>query len=271
LATRVGHYLGRAITYTNNKWFKRALREYERITEIIPDSAFAYNAQADILILTGEDDKAIEICKQIIDLEPESPFAYNKLAGIYNRNGDNDEAAVQYRRVINIDPYNATAYLNLGIILESKDLIEESIKAYEKVIELVPSSPAAYNNLAWLYASKMQDKLDYALKLAEQARELAPDSAAVIDTYGWICYLSGMYDEALSELKTAVGGAPWNPTIRYHLGMAYYRKGLQRLALTEMERALDIGNKFPEAKEAKDLIEEISNIKGAEKKVNLVL
>jgi hypothetical protein len=42
------------------------------------------------------------------------------------------------------------------------------------------------------------------------------------------------------------------------------------LALAEIEDALKISNTFPEAKEAKDLIEKISMIKGAEKKISMI-
>jgi tetratricopeptide (TPR) repeat protein len=118
----------------------------------------------------------------------------------------------------------------------------------------------------------MQDKLEDAMKLAEKAKELAPNSPAVIDTLGWIYYLSGLHDEALSELRTAVRSATWNPTIRYHLGMAYYKKGLQREALTEMERALKISSTFPEAGDARELIEKIiiKRIKDTENKISML-
>ncbi|MHC4183262.1 MAG: tetratricopeptide repeat protein [Planctomycetota bacterium] len=270
LANKVSSHLSLAMAYSNNRWLKRALREYERLTQIIPDSAFAYNAQADILTLTGRGDKAIEIYKKIIELEPESSFAYNKIAAIHNRKGKKDEAEAQYRKVISFDSVNITAHLNLGVIFESKNMVEESIKAYEKVIELAPSSPIAYNNLAWVYISKMQGKLEDALKLAEKAKELAPDNVSIIDTLGWVYFLNGMYDKAMSELETAVRNAPLNPTIRYHMGMAYYKKGLQRLAFTEMEHAIKINNTFPEAKEARELIEKMNKIKSTEKKVGMI-
>jgi tetratricopeptide (TPR) repeat protein len=67
LANKVSNHLSRAIAYINNRWFKRVLREYEEITKIVPTNTIAYNAQVDILIMLGENDKAIEICKQIID------------------------------------------------------------------------------------------------------------------------------------------------------------------------------------------------------------
>jgi tetratricopeptide (TPR) repeat protein len=128
--------------------------------------------------------------------------------------------------------------------------------AYSKVIELDPSSIKAHNNLAWLHATQKQGKVDVALKLAKKAKELSPNPA-VIDTLGWIYYLNGMYDEAVSELETSVKGAPWNSTILYHLGAAYYKNEQREQALSEFERALKINSNFPEANEAIKLVEEI--------------
>jgi hypothetical protein len=39
--------------------------------------------------------------------------------------------------------------------------------------------------------------------------------------------------------------------------MVYYKRGLQRRALTEMERALKVNRTFPEADEAREIIEKI--------------
>ncbi len=257
----IAQHLGRAIAYTDSKWSKRALREYEAITKIAPSVKFAYSAQIGILNLTRQDDKAIDICKKLISLQPEFPDVYLLLADIYNRNGQKDEAEARFRKVISIDPENDTAYLKLGMLLESKELFEESIDSYKKVIELDSSSAAACNNLAWVYALRMQGKMKDALKFAEMAKGIAPNSPAVTDTLGWIYYLNGLYDKATAELEAAVKGAIWNPTIRYHLGMVYYKRGLHRKALTELEKALKISSTFPEAEDAKKLIEKIKKSK----------
>ncbi len=257
MAVNVSQHLSRAIAYTNGKWFKRALREYEAITRVTPLSKLAYSAQIDILIMTRQDDKAIEICKKVLKLQPESPDVHIKLAGIYIRNGQKDEAEVQYRKTISIDTGNFTACLGLGVLLESKGLFDESIDLYKKAIELDSSSVEACNNLAWVYASKKQGKLKEAIKLAEKAKEIAPNSPAVVDTLGWVYYMNGLYDEATRELEMAVKDTMWNPTIRYHLGMAYYKNGLERKAMTEIQRALKIDRTFPEADDAREVIDKI--------------
>ncbi len=122
-----------------------------------------------------------------------------------------------------------------------------------------PLSWSAYNNLAYLFATANESDLEEALTLAAKAKELVPDNAAVSDTLGWIYYLSGMHDEAISVLEVAVNGMPWEPSIRFHLGMAYYKKNQHRLALAEMEQALKISSSFKEAEEARSIIRELSN------------
>ena len=62
---KVVNHLSRSIAYVNNKWFKRALREYDELSEIVPSNTLAYHAQSDVLIMLGEDDKALEICNKI--------------------------------------------------------------------------------------------------------------------------------------------------------------------------------------------------------------
>ena len=269
VAEKVSYHLLRILTYTNYKWFNRILQECDKVIKIIPSNTVAYNVQLDILIFTKEVDKAIKVCNKIIELDPENPTAYNKLAGIYQRKGEIDKALAQYRNAIGVAPNDVVAHLGMGILLESKELLDESIKAYEKVIELAPDSKVAYNNLAWLYSTKMNERMGEALELAKKAKKLDPNSPAVNDTLGWIYYMHGNYDKAVSLLRVAIRNATWNPTIRYHLGMAYYKKGFQREAITEMQRALKISNTFSEAEEAKKIIEEIivKRIQDTEKKM----
>ena len=82
----------------------------------------------------------------------------------------------------------------------------------------------AYNNLAWLYAQQGAN-LGEAMSLAEKAKELNPGDGNVLDTLGLIYYLNQMYDKAIISLESAKVSLPDNPTVRYHLGMAYYKKG----------------------------------------------
>ncbi|MDR4506167.1 MAG: tetratricopeptide repeat protein [Candidatus Scalindua sp.] len=257
LEKSVVYHLGRAIAFTNIQWLSPALGEYQELAKIIPSNTIAYDAQADILFEMGENVQAIKTCNKILELNPQSTDTYNKLADIYYRNGQTEEAVIQYKKVVEMNPLHVSSYLNLGVLQELRSSLTDAVNAYKKVIELNPSSPVAYNNLAWLYATKMQNKLDDALILAKKAKTLAPENAEIIDTLGWLYYLNGEYEKAVTELKIAVKVAPWNPIIRFHLGTLFYKKGLHQMALTEMERVLKMGRTLPESEKAKLIIEEI--------------
>ncbi len=255
VSEKVSYHLARTLIYTNDKWYKRVLQECNEATKLFPGNMVAYNIQVHTLKLTKEFDKAIEVCNKMIELEPENPTYYIKLAKVYSLKGENDDAIKHYRRAITVAPDNVNAHMSIGILLWAKDLLDESVDAYRKVIELDPEFIPAFNNLAWLYAFKMND-IDNGLKMAKRAKELDPINPVISDTLAWIYYLDGKYDKALSLLKDAVQEAVWNPTIRYHLGMAYYKNGFQREAIVEIQNALKINNTFPEAEEAKKQIDE---------------
>ena len=77
------------------------------------------------------------------------------------------------------------------------------------------------------------------------------------DTLGWVYYKKGLYDSAIAEFKASLAKAPENPTIMYHLGLAYAKKGETDKARAELERALRLGDKFDGAGEAKKALAEL--------------
>ena len=65
------------------------------------------------------------------------------------------------------------------------------------------------------------------------------------------------YQLAVSHLKGAEK-MPGNPVVRYHLGMAYYKKGDKKLAKEELTASLKLSKEFPGAEEAKKIVAELS-------------
>jgi len=74
---------------------------------------------------------------------------------------------------------------------------------------------------------------------------------------GWVYYKKGLYDSAIAEFKASLAKAPENPTVAYHLGLAYYQKGESDKARAELIRALDLSGSFDGAGEARKLLAEM--------------
>jgi tetratricopeptide (TPR) repeat protein len=79
---------------------------------------------------------------------------------------------------------------------------------------------------------------------------------------GWIYYKKQVYLRAISLFKDALEKLPDNPTVHYHLGMAYYKKGDKKLAKEELKASLRISKDFPGSEEARRVLKELNKPKG---------
>ena len=76
-------------------------------------------------------------------------------------------------------------------------------------------------------------------------------------TLGWVYYRKGLYDSAIAEFRGSLAKASDNPTVAYHLGLAYAKKGETDKARAELERAVKLNPAFPEASEAQKTLAEL--------------
>jgi len=84
-----------------------------------------------------------------------------------------------------------------------------------------------------------------------------PDDPVISDTLGWVYYNKGAYLKALSHLKDSVRKDPESVAARYHLGMAYFKKGELNDAREELTKALKRKKDFKGSEEAKRVLKEI--------------
>ena len=73
-----------------------------------------------------------------------------------------------------------------------------------------------------------------------KARALAADlqdsdNPAFLDTVGWVMYMNGDYEQAITYSLAAVDKVGTSTLLQYHLGMAYYKSGDLEKAKTHLE------------------------------------
>ena len=71
-----------------------------------------------------------------------------------------------------------------------------------------------------------------------------------MDTLGWIYYKKGLYRSAIVELEQSFEKMQTNPVVAYHLGMAYLQNGQKEEAKVALGKALQISKTFPGHEEA---------------------
>ena len=111
-------------------------------------------------------------------------------------------------------------------------------------------------NLAYMLASRGEN-LNEALGLAQKAKEKSPNSPGIMDTLGWVYYQKGLYDNAIGEFNDSIAQLPDNATIRYHLGLAYHKKGEKEKAREALEKALSLDGSFEGAEDARRILNEL--------------
>jgi tetratricopeptide (TPR) repeat protein len=96
------------------------------------------------------------------------------------------------------------------------------------------------NNLASMLSTYRSDdeSLERAYTIARRLR--GSDFAPFQDTYGWIAYRQGEYQEALEHLEPAAEALAEDPLVQFHLGMTYSALGREEEALAQLRRALEL-------------------------------
>jgi tetratricopeptide (TPR) repeat protein len=117
---------------------------------------------------------------------------------------------------------------------------EGAIAIYERLYEMMPNAPVVANNLASLISTYREDaeSLERAHTIALRLRD--SDVAPFRDTYGWIAYRRGEYDDALAHLEPAAAALPEDPLVQFHLGMTYLALERADQALEQLRRAVDL-------------------------------
>ena len=200
--------------------------------------------------------EALENFNKALKIDPRFTPAVINLGNIYRIQKNAQQAIAQFKKAAEINPKNFSPYFNLGMIYQAEKKNKLAIENYEKALSIIPESVPAQNNLAWLYAEQ-SIKLDDALKLAQKAKTAVPINGGITDTLGWVYYKKGLYKEARNTLEEAIKLSPDEPTIHHHLGLTYYKEKRTADAKKEFQKALSISQNFPEAQEAKKLLDEI--------------
>lgn len=167
-----------------------------------------------------------------------------------------DKAKNQYLAAVEKAPDAITALMALGMIYENEKNYSKAQECYEKALKINPNFVPAANNLAFLYAEH-GGNIDVALNLAQKDKEQMPEEAHISDTLGWIYYKKNVPGTAIIYLKEAADKMPDQPSVRYHLGMAYYKNGNRDLAKKELSAALKINSGFAGADEARATLNNI--------------
>jgi tetratricopeptide (TPR) repeat protein len=142
----------------------------------------------------------------------------------------------------------ANIYGGLGDIYNSLKMYKASDAAYIEAIRLDSTNVTAMNNLAY-YLSLRKERLDEATKYAAMATKLQPNNGTFEDTYAWVLFANGKYDDALVWIQKALKNTnPQTSVLLEHYGDILIKLGKTTDAVKQWNLALEKGADTEESK-----------------------
>jgi tetratricopeptide (TPR) repeat protein len=189
-----------------------------------------------------------------IELDKNNSDALLKLGQVQAAQGSVGQALALYQQSIKDHPREIAFYILAGEMYESQNDWSNAKTMYQKALEIQPDNPLASNNLAYVMLQQ-GGNVDVALAMAQTAHRGMPDSSNAADTLGWAYYQKGVYQSAIEMFQESLRinekrGAADDPTIHYHLGLAYQKVNQPAQARQQLERALKINPNNNDAKKA---------------------
>lgn len=194
--------------------------------------------------------EAIEHSDEALELYPNQAFLYylNGTANLMQKN--HEDAVFALEQGLKLSSKNEELqeilYGQLGDAYNGIKEYSKSDQAYESALELNPENDHVLNNYSY-FLSLRKEKLDLAKKMSAQLVKNNPSSSTYLDTYAWVLYQMGEYDQALKYIEMAVKEEA-SGTIIEHYGDILYKLG-------DIEKAVKQWQKAKGMDETSDLID----------------
>ncbi|NDC72432.1 MAG: hypothetical protein EBZ62_03130 [Sphingobacteriia bacterium] len=181
------------------------------------------------------------VSRRALDLYPSQGANYFFLGISLQRNRKEDEAATTLRSgltyIADQPELEAQFHIMLGDIEHRRANHAESDRCYGKALRLQPDNSLVLNNFAY-YLSLRRENLDSALAMSQRATLEEPSNASYQDTYAWVLYQMGRYEQALAPIQMALQNSPTNnATLLEHYGDILFRLNRTEEAKTQWLKA----------------------------------
>ncbi|MEP7144698.1 MAG: tetratricopeptide repeat protein [Ferruginibacter sp.] len=239
------YYVLGDIFFEDKKDYERAIKQYEKATEIGKDYAYSYVKVALVYKAKGEIDTAIGYYEKAISADPVNPYPYNDLGDIYLKDKKYyDKAIEHYKMAFDHDPGNSIVLKSLEQGFRKKAEIDKGIEFLEKALASGKTYPAIYHALGNFY---LKDKWDHnkAIELYKKALEQDLQNYTFLDSIRQAFGKKEEIDKAIGYYEKALAAYPNDPELYNELGRVYFEdKKDYNKAIEQVKKAIQIKKNY---------------------------
>ena len=210
-----------------------------------PDMLLLRFLDGTVTAAEGDLDGAAEIYRGLLEEGVGGERVWEELVRVLSLSGDMEAARAALSDAVAALPGSGQLLWMQASLFEQDGDFEGAIEIYERLYEADSSQPIVANNLASLLSSVRTDEesLRRASVIARRLRgtEFPPFQ----DTYGWIAYRMGNYEEALRYLMPAANALSEDALVQAHLGIALAAAQRRSEAEEALTRALELAGDDP--------------------------
>ncbi len=173
-AEEVKDLFEQAAQYFYDGKYDQAIHNYERIIEIEPNFAPAYNALGLALKVRGAETSEVAFYfKKAIKIDPDFLSSYDNLGKLYYSVGDFDNAEDYFKKGLAIDPNNESMKLSMGwIYLLGRDTPDKAMKYFKEVVAKSDSAMGYFGQgVCYITSQKRMEVVDIVTKLRQMDQE----------------------------------------------------------------------------------------------------
>jgi len=193
-------YMARISEVRSN--FDEALSYYSSVTSGV-NAVYSQKRVVTLLVSMNKINQARNHLKSFGQKYPE--YMNEMLLAEANLNqelGKNQQALDLFDKLISYYPDNQFYYLRRAGLLLDLERISEALSLYSNLSKKFPKDATVLNAYGYTLTNYSKD-YKRASRLIKRAIKLEPNNPAIMDSYGWVLYRLGKYENALDALLKA--------------------------------------------------------------------
>lgn len=222
--------------YQGLKLYEKAIDAYEFCVAIDEKFEFAYRNMADAYMRLKWYERAIEVLEKHLEISKPEDVIFEAMGYCWEKKKDFQQARYYYRQASQLSPQDDSIFYKIGETYAREKQWEKAVKAYSAALHLNKEN-ATYCMAIGNCLMELDVKSE-ALVCYLNAVRLKPGNKTT-----WIAlirglYITGHYDEALTQLEIARDHCGDKPDFRYYQSAILFELGKTKEATIQLEKAL---------------------------------